>query len=59
MTKSFALNRQNKKIFGVCSGIADYFGIDATLVRLAFVATTLLGFGFPIIVYLVTPLIAD
>lgn len=59
MTNTFALNRQNKKIFGVCGGIADYFGIDVTLVRLGFVATTLLGFGLPVIVYLVTPLIAD
>ena len=27
-------SRSNKKLGGVCGGIADYFGVDATLVRL-------------------------
>ena len=30
-------NRYNKVWFGVCSGLADWLNIDATLVRLAFV----------------------
>ena len=29
----FYLDKDNKKISGVCSGIADYWGIDVTLVR--------------------------
>ena len=29
-----ALSQTDKKIAGVCGGIAEYFGIDATLVRL-------------------------
>lgn len=59
MTTRFALDRQRAKIFGVCAGIANYFNVDATLVRLGFVVATLLGGGLPILVYLVTPLIVD
>lgn len=28
----------DRKICGVCGGLADYFGLDSTLVRLAFIA---------------------
>lgn len=57
--KSFSLDRTNGKLMGVCSGIARYFGIDATWVRLGFVAGTLLGFGSFILIYLAIALIAD
>ena len=30
----FYLDKQNKKWLGVCSGIADYTGLDVTLVRI-------------------------
>lgn len=59
MTTHFALDRQRAKIFGVCAGIANYFNVDASLIRLGFVVTTLLGFGFPVLIYLVTPLLVD
>ena len=35
----FYLDKQNKKWLGVCAGIADYTGIDVTLVRIGFVAS--------------------
>jgi phage shock protein C len=57
--KSFALDRRNGKLMGVCSGIARYFGIDATWVRIGFIAGTLLGFGSFILIYLAIGLIAD
>ena len=57
--KSFALDRTGGKLMGVCSGIARYFGIDATWVRLGFVAGALLGFGSFILIYLAIGLIAD
>lgn len=44
--KTFRLDKQNAKWLGVCAGIADYTGIDATFVRIGAVAATLLG-GFP------------
>ena len=37
MEKRLYKSRANKKIDGVCAGIAEYFGIDPTIVRLAWV----------------------
>ncbi|WP_439534844.1 PspC domain-containing protein, partial [Polymorphobacter sp.] len=48
----FYLDKRNKRLFGVCAGIADYFGWDALWVRLGFVGATLLGAGFLPIIYL-------
>ena len=42
----FYLDKQNAKWSGVCAGIADYTGMDATLVRIGLVVITILG-GFP------------
>ena len=58
-SKKFHLDRHNGKLMGVCSGLAKYFGVDTTLVRLGFVASVLLGFGMPILIYLAIGLIAD
>ena len=58
MTK-LTLNRANKKILGVCAGLADWSGIDALIVRIAFVLTTLVGFGSPILIYIALGLILD
>ena len=46
-------SRTNRMIFGVCAGLAEFFGIDPTVVRLVFVAGALLGFGSFILIYLV------
>lgn len=37
---------------GVCQGVANYFGIDATVVRLAAVVLALVTFGGAVIAYL-------
>ena len=57
--RGFHLDKVNAKFMGVCSGIADSFGWDVTLVRVGFVAGTLLGFGSLLIVYLAIGLLAD
>ena len=49
---------KDKKICGVCSGIADYFNMDPTLVRLAWVVLGL-AFGGGIIAYIIAALIMD
>lgn len=56
----FYLDKHNAKWKGVCSGIADYTGIDATLVRVGSVLLTLMG-GFPwtLIAYIVAAKLAD
>jgi phage shock protein C len=44
----------NRWIAGVCGGLGDYFGIDATAVRVAYVLLSILSATFPgILVYLV------
>ena len=58
-SRGFRLDKQGGKVFGVCAGIADYFGINPLAVRLGFVAGTLIGFGSLILVYLAIALIAD
>ena len=42
----FYVDKRNKKWLGVCAGIADYTGLDVTVVRIGLVVLTLLG-GFP------------
>ena len=55
----FHLDRARAKVWGVCSGIAQFTGFNVTVIRLAFVAGTLLGFGSLLLVYLIIALIAD
>ena len=53
------LTKSNNKVFlGVCGGLADYFGIDPTIVRLiALVLLVITGF-FPVgVIYIVAALI--
>ena len=53
------LNKENKKILGVCSGLADWTGIDVNIVRVLFAAATLIGVGSPILIYILLGLIID
>jgi phage shock protein C len=55
--KKFYLATTDKKIGGVCGGLAEYFNIDSTFVRLLFVLGALLG-GFTFIAYIVLWIIA-
>ena len=57
--RGFRLDKANAKFMGVSAGIANHFGLDVTLVRLAWVIGTLVGFGSLILVYLAIGLIAD
>ena len=43
MEKKLYRSKTNKKIFGVCGGLAEYFDIDPTLVRLGWVLFCALG----------------
>ncbi|MFW5814422.1 MAG: PspC domain-containing protein [Spirochaetota bacterium] len=43
---------RDKRIAGVCSGIADYFAIDATLVRVGWILFMLAG-GSGILAYII------
>ncbi|MEW6610428.1 MAG: PspC domain-containing protein [Patescibacteria group bacterium] len=50
--KKLYRSRTNKMIAGVCGGLAEYFNVDPTIVRLAFVLITFFQ-GFGILLYLV------
>jgi len=51
-SKRLYRTRAGRVVAGVCSGIAGYFGIDPTLVRLAFAVFTIFG-GAGILIYLI------
>lgn len=55
----FYLDKQHGKWMGVCSGVADYTGIDVTFVRIGVVLLTLATSGWVILAYLATGFIAD
>ena len=52
MEKKLYRSRTEKKLAGVCGGLAKYFNIDPTLVRLGLVAFCLLG-GSGILAYII------
>jgi len=37
----------NKMVAGVCAGIAEYFDLDPTLVRVVYAALSIFSAGFP------------
>lgn len=55
-TKKLYRSSGDKIIAGVCGGLAEYFSIDPTLVRILFVALVLAD-GFGILLYLIMALI--
>jgi len=52
-TRRLVRRTDDRMIAGVCSGVADYLGVDVTLVRLIAVVGAVLGFGTLIVAYLV------
>ena len=50
-------SRTNKMLAGVCAGLAEYFDIDPTLVRLAFVLMSFASFGIGLVAYFVMMLV--
>jgi phage shock protein PspC (stress-responsive transcriptional regulator) len=51
-TKRLTRSTNNRMIGGVCGGIAEYFNVDPTLVRLAFVLLAMFG-GPGILLYII------
>jgi phage shock protein C len=50
MSKKITLS-SNRKIAGVCGGVAEYLGIDPTIVRIIWLVLVF-GYGFGLIAYL-------
>ena len=57
MSKKLTRSQTNRKISGVCGGIAEYLNVDVTVVRVAFVIATIIGIGSPILIYLILILV--
>ena len=56
MNKKLYKSNTNKMLEGVCGGISEYFGIDPTIVRLAWVVFCALG-GSGILAYIIAAII--
>lgn len=57
-SKRLYKNPDDKKIAGVCSGVAEYFDIDVVLVRVVWAVSVIVG-GFGLWVYLILWLALD
>jgi phage shock protein PspC (stress-responsive transcriptional regulator) len=57
MEKKFYLSTTDKKIGGVCGGIAEYFGIDSLLVRVV-ALFLILGYGCGLLLYILLWILA-
>ncbi len=55
MQKKLCRSNTEKKIAGVCGGIAEYFAVDPTVIRLAFIIFACLGGG--VLAYLICALV--
>ena len=53
------LDKTNKKILGVYAGLANWSGIDAMIIRLIFAVATVVGFGSPVLIYILLAMILD
>jgi phage shock protein C len=58
MNGRFLINRGDAKIMGVAAGVADYTGIDPTIIRLGFIVITLLTGPVMILFYILAGLLA-
>ena len=50
MEKKLTRSASDKKLFGVCGGVAEYFDVDPTLVRVGFMAMAVFTVVVPVLV---------
>ena len=56
MKKRLYRSKTDKKLCGVCAGVADYFGIDPTIVRLMCVLLCL-AYGSGLLFYIIAAIV--
>ena len=49
-TRKLYRSKTNRQVAGVCGGLAEYFNLDATLIRILFVVLAVLG-GSVLVLY--------
>lgn len=60
MNRSYALDKQQARMLGVCAGLARTTGWDPTAIRIGAVLATLFLLGpFALLLYLIVALVAD
>ena len=47
----------NKKIAGVCGGLAEYFGMDASIVRIVYLLATIFTAFAGVLIYIILMII--
>jgi len=57
MDKILYRSKKDRRLCRVCGGIAEYFNLDPTIVRLMWLMLTLISFGKALIIYLICCLI--
>ena len=55
--KKLYRSETDKKLFGVLGGLAKYFDIDATVLRVIYVLLSFFVLGCPVLIYLIAALI--
>ena len=58
MNGRFVLNRQQGKVSGIASGLADWTGVDVLIIRLSMIAAILLAGPVTILLYILTAWLA-
>ncbi len=54
--KKLTRSEVDKKLFGVCGGLGEYFGVDPTVIRIAWLLSVLFA-GFGILAYIICALV--
>lgn len=58
MEKKKLMRSKDSKLAGVCGGLAEYFDIDPTLIRVAYAVLSIFSAAFPgVILYIILALI--
>ena len=50
-------SEDDSMLFGVCGGLAEWSGIDSTIIRLLFAFFAVAGIGTPILIYIILALV--
>ncbi len=53
MNKKLCLSRNNKILAGVCGGLAEYFNVDPTLIRIIWAILTIISFFTFSVIYII------
>ena len=58
MAEKKLMRSSNKMLAGVCAGLAEYWDLDPTLVRVVYAALTVFSAGFPgVLLYIIMALV--